>query len=239
MSKEAENCVRNLLTPPLDCLSTREVKKRDVVPRRTEGGQGRASGVAESYRTNTQFGSRLLGGTQNSECILYVGGGEKAEVKNKETMPYCTNTNREIYAAPLSAEARDARDLVQFVALAGFYVEAKFAFEWRIKYSGATAQLGADSPELGVGSSFHIRKEGTIIQLMVCGFRWGALYGVCHITFPIRSITEPWWLKPKLADYKIEAMLPRPKKNIQDEQDEDEEENSIHGSQSGGQISRD
>jgi hypothetical protein len=46
-------------------------------------------------------------------------------------------------------------------------------------------------------------------------------------------------LKPKLADYEIEALLPRPKKNIQDEQDEDEEENSLHGSQSGSELADD
>jgi hypothetical protein len=47
------------------------------------------------------------------------------------------------------------------------------------------------------------------------------------------------WLKPKLTDYKIEALLPRPKNNIQDEQDEDEEENSVHVSQSGSELADD
>ncbi|KAJ7797157.1 hypothetical protein B0H14DRAFT_2619264 [Mycena olivaceomarginata] len=47
------------------------------------------------------------------------------------------------------------------------------------------------------------------------------------------------WLKPKLADYEIEALLPRPRKNIQDKQDEDEEENSVHGSQSGSELADD
>jgi hypothetical protein len=34
----------------------RAMKKRYVVPRRTEGGQGRASGVAESYSTQVMSG---------------------------------------------------------------------------------------------------------------------------------------------------------------------------------------
>jgi hypothetical protein len=85
----------------------------------------------------------------------------------------------------------------------------------------------------------QFQRDQVLLSITKGGFHWGTLYGVCHITFPIWSITEPGWLKPKLADYEIEVLLPRPKKNIQDEQDEDEAENSVHGSQSGGRLADD
>ncbi|KAJ7355275.1 hypothetical protein DFH08DRAFT_803323 [Mycena albidolilacea] len=103
------------------------VKKSWVVLRRTKGGQGCASCVAESYSTQklssveAQIGSRLLGDTQKRRVYSYAESKPgTAQIRiGRSTLPRSApKVGAQSPSRSIPGAARDARDLVQFVALA-------------------------------------------------------------------------------------------------------------------------